>query len=141
VPEPGSDAYFRWIEAGVKLYKLPSDQNRVYVAFRHSGLKFEYLHRSDRIVFWRTGLSCGFIGGLTISENQTFLGLFDNVIYDENVMSLEPEFGFGVNLLNWWRIYLDAGYRFISADTRIMSAADTDSFTFSLTFAFGNFGK
>lgn len=141
IPEFGSDKYDEWVEAGVKLYKLPSSQELVYVDFRHSGLKFDYLHKTNRMLFWKAGLSFGFLGGLTLSENQTFLGLFNNVIYKESVISLEPEFGMGVNLLSWWRIYLDAGYRLIGADTRIMSAADTDSFTFSLTFAFGGFGK
>jgi hypothetical protein len=81
------------------------------------------------------------MGGLTLSENQTFLGLFDNTIYDESVISLSPEIGLGVNLLSWWRIHVDLGYRFLSADQRIMSAAKSDSFSASLSFAFGRFGK
>lgn len=141
VPEFGSEKYFDWIEAGVKLYELPSSQELVYVDFRHSGLKFQYLHKTQRILFWRTGLSFGFLGGITLSENQSFLGLFNNVIYKEPVISLEPEFGMGVNLLKWWRLHMDVGYRFVGADTRIVSASDVDSFTFSLSFAFGNFGK
>jgi len=32
-------------------------------------------------------------------------------------------------------------YRFIAADQRIMNAADSDSFSASLSFAFGRFGK
>ena len=61
------------------------------------------------------------------------------MIYDEPVMSITPDIGMGVNLLKWWRVYLDAGYRLLGADTRIMGAADADSFTFSLGFAFGKF--
>lgn len=141
VPIYPSEEYDAWIEAGVELEKLPSSQELVYVDFRHSGLRLDYLHRTDRILFWRGSVSAGFLGGLTLSENQTFMGLFNNVIYKESAFSLEPELGMGVNLLNWWRIYLDVGYRFVAADTRIMSAADTDSFTFSLSFAFGKFGQ
>ena len=69
------------------------------------------------------------------------MGLFNNQVYKESAISLEPNIGVGVNLLQWWRIHLDVGYRFLGADTRIMSAADADSYTFSLSFAFGKFGK
>ena len=141
VPESGSEEYDDWVEAGVELDNLSSSTEFVYVNFKHSGLKFEYLHRTDRVLFWRAGLSAGFIGGLTLSENKTFLGLFNNVVYDEPVITLAPEVGLGINLLPWWRMHLDAGYRFLSADKRIMDAADTDSFTFSLGFSFGKFGK
>ena len=141
VPPRGSQEYDDWVEAGVELDKLSSSTEFVHVNFRHSGLRLAYLHRTDRILFWRAGLSAGFLGGLTLSENQTFLGLFNNTIYDEPVMSLSPELGLGVNLLSWWRIHADFGYRFLTADQRIMSAADTDSFFFSLSFAFGRFGK
>jgi len=141
VPEFFSEEYFDWVEAGVELEKLPSSTELVFVNFRHSGLRFDYMHRTDRILFWRAGLSAGFLGGLTLSENKSFLGLFNNTIYDESVISVAPDIGLGINLLKWWRVYLDAGYRFLGADTRIMSAADADSFTFSLSFAFGKFGN
>ncbi len=69
------------------------------------------------------------------------MGLFNNVIYNEPVMSIAPDIGLGINLLNWWRMHIDVGYRLLGADTRIMSAADADSFTFSFGFAFGKFGS
>jgi hypothetical protein len=141
VPPQGSGEYTDWVEAGVELDKISSSTEFVHVNFRHSGLRFDYLHRTERMLFWRAGVSAGFLGGLTLSENQTFLGLFNNTIYDEPVLSLSPEVGLGVNLLSWWRVHADFGYRFLTADQRIMSAADSDSFFFSLSFAFGNFGK
>jgi len=141
VPPFGSEEYFQWIEAGVELDKLLFDTEFVFVNFRHSGLRFDYLHRTDRILFWRAGLAAGFLGGLSLSENQTFLGLFNNSVYNEPIISLTPEIGLGVNLLSWWRIHADFGYRFVGADERIMKAADVDSFFFSLSFAFGRFGK
>jgi hypothetical protein len=141
VPPRGSEEYSDWVEAGVELDKLSSSTEFVHVNFRHSGLRFDYLHRTDRILFWRAGLSAGFLGGLSLSENQSFLGLFNNTIYDESVISLSPEVGLGINLLSWWRLHADFGYRFLAADQRIMSAADSDSFFFSLSFAFGRFGK
>lgn len=141
VPAPGSQEYDDWVEAGVELDKLSSSTEFVYVDFKHSGLRFDYLHRTDRMLFWRAGLSVGFLGGLSLSENKTFLGLFNNAIYNEPIMSLAPEIGLGVNLLSWWRVHADFGYRLLAADERVMEAADSDSFFFSLSFGFGNFGK
>ena len=141
VPPGGSDEYAGWMEAGVELSKISTSTEFVYVNYRHSGLRFDYLHRTDRILFWRAGVSVGFLGGLTLSENQTFLGLFNNTIYDEHELSVSPEVGIGVNLLSWWRIHADLGYRILTADQRIMSASQSDSFFFSLSFAFGKFGK
>ena len=125
----------------MELDKISAITEFVNVNYRHSGLRFNYMHRTDRILFWRTGLSAGFLGGLTLSENQTFLGLFNNTIYDEPVLSLSPEIGLGVNLLSWWRMHADMGYRFLTADRRIMSSSDASSFFISISFAFGNFGK
>jgi hypothetical protein len=141
VPRQGSQEYSDWVDAGVELEKLSSSTEFVYVNFRHSGLRFDYLHRTDRMLFWRAGLSAGFLGGLSLSENKSFMGLFNNSIYSESVISLSPEIGLGVNLLSWWRVHADVGYRFLGADQRIMKTADSDSFFFSLSFAFGKFGK
>ena len=129
------------MEAGVELDKLESSIEFVYVNFRHSGLHFSYMHRADRMLFWRAGLQAGFLGGMSLSENKSFMGLFNNQIYNEPVISLAPSVGLGVNLLSWWRVHADAGYRFMGVDERIMKAADSDSFFFSLSFGFGNFGK
>lgn len=141
VPEEGSEAYNNWLEAGVELDKLSAESEFLLVDFKHSGLKFGYLHHTEKTVFWRAGLSLGFIGGLSLTENKTFLGLFNNEVYKESVITLEPEVGIGVNLLPWWRVHTDLGYRFLSADTRIMSSSDADSYTFSLSFAFGRFNQ
>lgn len=141
VPPQGSGEYNEWLDAGVELDKLFSSTEFVYVNFRHSGLHLSYMHRTDRMVFWRAGLQAGFLGGMSLSENKSFMGLFNNEIYNESVISLAPSLGVGVNLLSWWRIHADAGYRLMAVDERIMKAADSDSFFFSLSFGFGNFGK
>ena len=97
VPPSGSEEYSDWLEAGVELNKISTSTEFVYVNYRHSGLRFDYLHRTGRMIFWRAGVSAGFLGGLTLSENQTFLGLFNNTIYDEPELSISPGFGIGVN--------------------------------------------
>ena len=141
VPPQGSGEYNEWVEAGVELDRLSSSTEFVYVNFKHSGLHLSYMHRTDRMLFWRAGLQAGFIGGLSLSENKSFMGLFNNEIYNESVISFAPALGLGLNLLKWWRLHADFGYRFIGADERIIKAADSDSFFFSLSFGFGNFGK
>jgi len=141
IPPQGSEEYTEWVDAGVELDNLSSTTEFVYVNFRHSGLRFSYLHRTERILFWRAGLSLGFLGGLSLSEDQTFMGLFNNSVYNETVISLTPEAGLGINLLSWWRLYADFGYRFVAVDERIMDTADSDSFFFSISFGFGRFGK
>jgi hypothetical protein len=141
VPVPGSQEYADWVEAGVDLDKLSSSTEFVYANFRHAGLQLSYLHRTDRMLFWRAGLSAGFLGGMSLSENKSFMGLFNNSIYNEPVISLNPEVGLGINLLIWWRVHVDFGYRLLGVDERVMEAADSDSFSFSFGFAFGKFGK
>jgi len=139
IPEPGSKEYNDWEEAGVEIEKVSSNAEFLYVKFKHSGLRFGYMHKTERTVFWRAGLQLGFLGGLNMTEDQTFMGLGDNKVFETNIMTFEPHFGGGVNLLPWWRIHIDAGYRLMNVDKRILKATKTDSFTFKLGFAFGNF--
>jgi len=139
MPEPFTDQWFDWIEAGVELEKVSSDAEFLLVKFKHSGLRFGYMHNTHKTVFWRAGLMFGFTGGLNMTEDQTFLGLFDNLVWKTKIITLEPHIGGGVNLLPWWRVNLDLGYRLMSVDKKVLSETDTDSFTFKLGFAFGNF--
>ena len=126
-------------ETGVEMDKISEDTEFLYVKFKHSGLKLGYLHNTYKTVFWRAGLQFGFTGGLNMTEDQTFLGLFDNLVFETKIITFEPQFGGGVNLLPWLRLHLDAGYRWMSVDKCIFKSTDTDSFTFKLGLAFGNF--
>jgi hypothetical protein len=139
IPEPFSDEWFDWIDAGVELEKVSSDAEFLFVKFKHSGLRFGYMHNTHKTVFWRAGVLFGFTGGLNMTEDQTFLGMFDNLVWETKIITLEPHIGGGVNLLPWWRVNLDLGYRIMTVDKKVLSATDTDSFTFKLGFAFGNF--
>ena len=139
IPEPFSDQWYDWVEAGVELEKVSSDAEFLYVKFKHSGLRFGYMHNTHKTVFWRAGFMFGFTGGLNMTEDQTFLGMFDNLVWETKIITLEPHIGGGVNLLPWWRVHLDLGYRLMNVDKNVLSATDTDSFTFKLGFAFGNF--
>jgi len=139
LPEPFSDQWIDWVEAGVELEKVSTNAEFLYVKFKHSGLRFGYMHNTHNTVFWRAGFMFGFTGGLNMTEDQTFLGMFDNLVWETKIITLEPHIGGGVNLLPWWRVHLDLGYRLMNVDKNVLSATDTDSFTFKLGFAFGNF--
>jgi hypothetical protein len=139
IPDPGTKEYSDWVEAGVEMDKISEDADLLYVKFKHSGLRFGYMHKTERTLFWRAGMQIGFIGGLNMTEDQTFLGLFDNLVFETNIMTFEPHFGGGLNLLPWWRLHLDIGYRFMTVDERVLDATQTDSFTLKLGFSFGNF--
>jgi len=139
IPEPFSDQWNDWVDAGVELDKVSSSAEFLYAKFKHSGLRFGYMHNTQKTVFWRAGFMFGFTGGLNLTEDQTFLGMFDNLVWETKIITLEPHIGGGVNLLPWWRVNLDLGYRLMSVDKQVLSATDTDSFTFKLGFAFGNF--
>jgi hypothetical protein len=140
IPEEGTEEFQKWIDAGVELYQVNPSTETLFVQYRHSGLKAGYMHKTYRMLFWRTSLAFGFSGGLNMSENQSVFKMFKNIVYKSPIMSFEPDVGLGINLLNWWRIYLDVGYRFLIVDEDIFKASDTDSFTFKLSFGFGNFG-
>jgi len=139
VPQAGTPEYDDWIDAGVRLDKISSSTEFVYARFKHSGIHLGYLHNTQKTIFWKAGIHFGFIGGFNMSESKSFLGLFDNPIYEAKVITLEPTVGLGINMLPWWRINLDAGYRYISTDERIIESSKVDSFTFKFGFAFGNF--
>ena len=139
IPAPGTNEYQDWIDAGVEVDKISTNAEFLYVKYKHSGLRFGYMHKTNKTVFWRAGIQFGFSGGLNMTEDQTFLGLFDNLVFESKIMTFEPYFGVGFNLLPWWRAHLDLGYRLMSVDDRILDATKTDSFTFKLGFAFGDF--
>lgn len=139
IPDPSSEEWLNWIDAGVELEQVSPNAEFLYVKFKHSGLRFGYMHNTHKTVFWRAGFLFGFSGGLNMTEDQTFLGLFDNKIWETKIITLEPHIGGGVNLLPWWRVNLDLGYRLMNVDKKVLSATDTDSFTVKLGFAFGNF--
>ena len=139
LPEPFSDDWNNWVDAGVELEKVSSNAEFLYVKFKHSGLRFGYMHNTHKTLFWRAGFMFGFTGGLNMTEDQTFLGMFDNLVWETKIITMEPHIGGGVNLLPWWRVHLDLGYRLMNVDKNVLSATDTDSFTFKLGFSFGNF--
>lgn len=141
VPEYGTQEYEDWIEAGVELNNLNSSTEFVYANFKHSGLSFGYIHNSEGFVSYKASAMFGFIGGFQLSETKSFMGMFDNVIFKNSVITIEPNVGIIFNLLPWWRMHMDLGYRVINIDERILSSANADSFTFKLSFAFGKFDK
>jgi hypothetical protein len=111
----------------------------VYATFRHAGLKFGYMHRTDRMVFWRANLAVGLGGGYTLSNDTSVLGgLFESWLYRAAMYSVEPSVGVGFNLLKWWRLYVDLGYRYLGPTDDVIDVND-DSVTVNISFGFGKY--
>lgn len=58
--------------------------------------------------------------------------------YSDRVLVLQPSAGLEINLLRWFRLGLDGGYRFVT-DTDLLEIRDTDVSAFfgELTLKFG----
>ncbi len=144
VPMEGTSKYQDWLDAGVEMDKLLSGTDSIFVTYFQSGLNFRYLHKPNNVVFWNTGVKLGLLGGVRLAEDQTFLGIFDNPVYKTNLVTITPEIGAGINLLKWWRVYADAGYRLLitnKSNNKVIVNENYNSMTFRFGFVFGNFNK
>ena len=111
IPEYGPEEYQEWLDSGVDLGSVSSDAEFLYAYFSHSGFSFRYNYESSKIFYPTGGVKLGFFGGVKLTEKDTFLGLFNNTVYEIGVMSFTAEVGLGVNLLKWCRVNVDVGYR------------------------------
>lgn len=144
VPKEGTMKYQDWLEAGVEMDKLDPDVDSIFITFMQSGLNFSYLHNTNNVVFWRAGMKLGLMGGIRLAESQTFLGLFDNPVYKTNLLTITPEIGAGINLLKWWRVHIDVGYRLVitsGINSNVDIGENFNSMAFRFGFSFGGFGK
>ena len=97
----------------------------VYTSYRQAGFKLGYMHRTDRMVFWRASLAVGLAGGFRLTDDNSFLGsIFGAWTYRASVFTLEPSVGVGFNLLPWWRLYVDLGYRIMGPNDAVVEIAD-----------------
>jgi len=113
---------------------------QVYLSYSQAGFKLGYMHRTDRMVFWRANLAVGLGGGYRATDDNSFLGgIFGSWTYKASVFSLEPSLGVGFNLLPWWRLYIDLGYRIMGPNDAVVDIADDNSITLMISFGFGNF--
>lgn len=142
IPEYGSEEYQKWLDAGIDLGSVDSNTEFLYSYFSHSGFNFRYNHHPQKIFYPTGGVRLGFLGGLKLTEKDTFLGLFNNTVYQVDVMSFTPEVGVGVNMLHWCRFNFDIGYRMImSEDSTIASSQNYNNPTFTIGIAFGKFNQ
>ena len=142
VPAPSDPDYQEWIDAGVELDQLPTGATQAFAYFSHSGINLAYMHKTDRILFWRAGFRFG-SGKLKLTaEKKQLFDFFNISIYEKKVLNINPEVGIGVNLRSWWRLHLDVGYHFVlDGSTTVIDTGKFDGSTFKLGFAFGNFAK
>ncbi|RLD20371.1 MAG: hypothetical protein DRI71_10425 [Bacteroidetes bacterium] len=142
LPLAGTPQYDEWINAGIELDQLLPGSEVAFVYFSHSGVNLSYMHHTEKVIFWRTGIRFG-AGKIEMLESQRQLFDFLNTsIYEATAFNLNPEFGVGVNIRNWWRIHADAGYRLVFANTvEGVNSSDYYGPTFKIGFAFGNFSN
>jgi hypothetical protein len=119
--------------------KVVFEGQEVYATFLQEGIKLGYMHRTDRMLFWRTNLAVGLGGGYTLAAaNSVVGGLFDNWLYRASMYSIEPSVGLGFNMLPWWRLYVDLGYRFMGPSDENIGVSD-DSATVNISLGFGKY--
>jgi hypothetical protein len=142
VPPEGSAEYQEWIEAGVDLSSLPPGATQAYAYFSHTGINLAYLHNSERVLFFRTGIRFG-TGKLELAaEQKQLLNIFYIPLYEIELLNLNPEIGIGVNLRPWWRLHADTGYHFVFSGTDVVLDPNKyNGLTFKLGFAFGAFDR
>ena len=51
IPEPGTQEFDDWVDAGVEMDQISSDAEFLYVKFKHTGLRLGYMHKTYRTVF------------------------------------------------------------------------------------------
>ncbi len=142
VPAPSDPDYQDWLDAGVALDQLPTGATQAFAYFKHKGVNLAYMHKTERVLFWRGGLRFG-QGVLELTANQKqLINIFYTSIFERKVYSINPEIGLGVNLRSWWRFHLDAGYQFVfSASDEVLNPARFNGIAFKFGFAFGDFSR
>jgi hypothetical protein len=130
------------MDAGVQLDQLPTGATQAFVYFSHSGLNLAYMHKTERILFWRTGFRFGYGKLMLTADKKKLFDFFNTTIFEDKVLNFNPEFGAGVNLRSWWRLHVDVGYHFVFGGTNdVIDAGKFDGTTFKFGFAFGNFAN
>ncbi len=142
VPAEGTPEYQTWIDNGLRIDQLSPDAEVAFLNFNHSGLNLGYLLQPEKTVFYRANLKFG-VGKLEITpQQQTFYNIFNDPIYSIKFTNINPEFGIGLNLRPWWRLFADVGYRFIlGASEEIKAPSTLQGLTLKFGFGFGAFNR
>lgn len=120
--------------------EIEYENEQLFVSYQQAGFKLGYMHRTDRMMFWRVSLAAGLAGGFRLKEDNSLLNTsFGSWVYRASVLTLESILGVGFNLLPWWRLYVDLGYRFMGPSDLVIDIADDNTITLMISFGFGNF--
>ncbi len=110
-------------------------QDVIYnIRFKHGGLWFGYTHQQHKILHPYSSLKIGW--GHTRLRNDDFKAPSDRIFV------LTPELGMEVNLTDFFKLGVSAGYRWVNGVNRIptLDNRDFSSLTGAITFRFGGFG-
>lgn len=114
--------------------------------FGHGGLWLGYIIQPARVLHMNVNAKIGG-GELSLNESLDEYDMFDSYHRDA-VFVMSPSVGVDVNILPWFRIAANAGYRVVSgvsgktyddSDKKIFKSEDYNGAVFSMSFLFGNF--
>ncbi len=105
------------------------------IEFGYGGVIFEYINNSRKLIHFSVSTLVGG-GGHSLRDDNFFNDDDDSDVF----FVAEPEVTVMLNVTRFFRIGLNAGYRFISgADDYNMENSDLSGFAGGITFKFGSF--
>ncbi|MCF8231119.1 MAG: hypothetical protein K9J27_02940 [Bacteroidales bacterium] len=114
--------------------------------FGHGGVWLGYILQPSSVIHLNINTKFG-AGELALTESLDEYDMFDSYHKDQ-VLVLTPSVGINVNILPWFRIAANAGYRLTSgvgdktynnSEELIFKSKDYNAPSFSLSFLFGGF--
>ena len=120
-------------------------ENAVF-QFGHGGLWLGYIIQPAKVLHMNINTKVG-AGELALRESLDEYEMMDSY-HSDVVTVINPSIGVNLNILKWFRISANAGYRFVGAvgdktydnnNNLIFDSKDYNAPTFSLSFLFGGF--
>ncbi|TAL63493.1 MAG: hypothetical protein EPN88_12210 [Bacteroidetes bacterium] len=122
------------LSSDIKLDKLSSNENPLYMNLSYQGFEIEYIHNSEKMVNWTVHTMIGG-GSVRLLEHNP------DVSIDKDMISIiEPGINIDINVCNWFRIGIGASYRIASGlDMTELSNFDINGFAGTVILKFGRF--
>ena len=76
----------------------------------HGGMLFGYIHKPAEMIHWGISSSFG-VGALYLYAKDT-VNQNTKKLYRDRVYVITPKFFVEMNMTNWWKVNISAGYRF-----------------------------
>ena len=104
------------------------------IDFSHGGFWLGYAFKEHKLLHLYSSFRVGW-GGVDFEQNS-------EKFFSDNLLALSPELGVELNVTNWFKLGLTAGYRAVSGidNLPVLDNSDFTSMYGALTFRFGGFG-